>query len=151
MNGASASLFRYLKDNRAFHFHDALVELGVEHIRDLKLVLPSDLFQIGMDEATIKRVLSVTNGSRIGTPRGRQLSGSMDADLQCPENTHRKHSIARAIVSSLSPDEMNMLKEYLAECAPDNGPADDGGTSTNPEEKRQRADLSVDQQTLLMT
>ena len=32
------------------------MELGVETMRDLKLVLPSDLYEIGMDEDTIARV-----------------------------------------------------------------------------------------------
>lgn len=32
------------------------MELGVENMRDLKLVLPSDLYEIGMDEDTITRV-----------------------------------------------------------------------------------------------
>ena len=76
-----------------------------------------------------------------------------------PENTHRKHSIARAIVSSLSQTELQMLKDYLAECAPDNGPAggnseeaeaENGGDSSNKPLPAKSA-LTSDQQTVLMS
>ena len=56
----SSHSIRFLQDKSAHHYFDSLSELGVERIRDLNLVLPSDLRHIGMDEATIKRVLSVT-------------------------------------------------------------------------------------------
>ena len=66
------ALRKYLKEMSAHHYFDSLVELGVERIRDLNLVLPSDLRHIGMDEATIQRVLSVTpkaaRGYRSGSP-----------------------------------------------------------------------------------
>ena len=110
---------RYLKDNQAYHFHQALVDLGVEKIRDLYLVLPSDLHAIGMDEDTTRRVLQFTASKN-------KFTGSRRGDVEKQPfltNNHRKHSIAKAIVGSLSAVELDMLKDYLLECAPDAGPA----------------------------
>eukprot|EP00750_Incisomonas_marina_P009908 INCI16178.3.p1 GENE.INCI16178.3~~INCI16178.3.p1 ORF type:complete len:517 (+),score=87.20 INCI16178.3:272-1822(+) len=161
MTKADKSLRKFLKDNRAYHFYEPLVELGVENMRDLKLVLPSDLYEIGMDEDTITRILAVTK-TPAGSPTN-SLGGTSTLlggqDNVRPENTHRKHSIARAIVSSLSQTELQMLKDYLAECAPDNGPAggnseeaeaENGGDSSNKPLPAKSA-LTSDQQTVLMS
>jgi hypothetical protein len=163
--------YRHLRDCRAYPFYDALVELGVETIRDLRLVLAGDLCEIGMDEATIARVLSVIKGGIGGGGSGGGASGSggggggggadgaspLAVMASSPTNTHRKHSIARAIVSSLSPLEMELLKEYLAECAPDNGPAA-GGSSEDANSSNNnklaappgKSVLTAEQQTVLM-
>jgi len=113
MSKDEKALRKFLKENSAHHYFESLSELGVERIRDLNLVLPSDLKTIGMDDATIKRVLSVTHrGSRLRSQTGVEIENKVDDKSQSPaqevhitktQNVHRQRSIARAIVDALSP------------------------------------------------
>lgn len=100
------ALRKFLKENSAHHYYDSLHELGVERIRDLNLVLPSDLRHIGMDDATIQRVLSLRSAGGTTSAAGKdsmQANSSTSHDVDGVTNSHRQRSIARAIVDALSP------------------------------------------------
>ena len=110
------ALRKFLKENSAHHYYDSLHELGVERIRDLNLVLPSDLRHIGMDDATIQRVLSLRSASGGTSSEGvgsTQANTSSSHDVDGVTNTHRQRSIARAIVDALSPVRSSSIFQFF--------------------------------------
>ena len=120
------ALRKFLREKSAHHYLESLLDLGVECIRDLNLVLPKDLREMGMDEATIQNVLAGTpsSNSTASSPTHNQTSTSQTTNTgrQSPvnsvevskaTNSHRQRSIARSIVDALSPVELVKVKEYI--------------------------------------